>query len=150
LSNSGWPRRISKAGLRGTSVPRLVKHESGTEVRHALKPGLLPFAAFLLCAGAVPAAPAGYANPATCATCHRAIAETYQRTGMGRSFYRPARDNTIEDYTRNNTYYHQASNQYFRMYQHDDRYFARRHQIGPDGQETNVVEKEIHSLLSGT
>jgi predicted CXXCH cytochrome family protein len=66
---------------------------------------------------------------------------------MGRSFYRPARDNTIEDYTRNNTYYHQASNQYFRMYQHDDRYFARRHQIGPDGQETNVVEKEIHYIL---
>ena len=31
-----------------------------------------------------------YADPAVCASCHPKIAATYARTGMARSFYRPA------------------------------------------------------------
>ena len=38
---------------------------------------------------------AGYAAPETCAVCHRKIWETYRRTGMGRSFYRPSAANTV-------------------------------------------------------
>src|SRR5947209_5079255 len=84
---------------------------------------------------------AGYVEPAACASCHREIYERYARTGMGRSFYRPEAENTVEDYSRNNTYYHEASGQYYRMYRRGGRYYQRRHQIGPDGRETNVVEK---------
>src|ERR1035438_3223504 len=51
---------------------------------------------------------AGYVNPETCAVCHRAISETYRRTGMGRSFYRPSAANIVEDYTGKNTFYHKA------------------------------------------
>ncbi len=100
--------------------------------------------AFLLPVAAAPL-PAGYADPAACAACHKQIAESYRQTGMGRSFYRPRAENTIEDYTR--TYSHIASNQHFRMYQRDGRYYQRRHQILPDGSETNVLEKEIHYIL---
>lgn len=119
-------------------------------MRRCVAPFLVPWAAahaFLFQAGGTPVAPPGYVDPATCATCHKDIAEAYRRTGMGRSFYRPGADNTIEDYSRNNTYYHQASKQYYRMYQRDGRYYQRRHQIAPDGQEANVVEKEIHYIL---
>ena len=103
--------------------------------------------AFLFQAAGTPAAPPGYVDAAACATCHKDIAETYSRTGMGRSFYRPRTENAIEDYSRNSTYYHKASDQYYRMYQRDGRYYQRRHQMGPDGQEVNVVEKEIHYIL---
>ncbi len=34
---------------------------------------------------------------------------------MARSFYRPAPDNTVEDYTHKNTFYHQASDTHFEM-----------------------------------
>ncbi len=90
---------------------------------------------------------AGYVDSAACAGCHRATYESYRRTGMGRSFYRPAPGNTVEDYQRNNTVYHQASDRYYTIYSRSGRYYQRRHQIGPDGREKNVVEKEIHYVL---
>src|SRR5678816_4392833 len=52
---------------------------------------------------------AGYVSPEVCAGCHRNIWVTYRQTGMARSFYRPSPSNTVEDYTRNNTFYHKAS-----------------------------------------
>src|SRR5512142_1513018 len=52
---------------------------------------------------------AGYIGSEACAGCHRGIWETYRRTGMGRSFYRPSPLNTVEDYTGKNTFYHKAS-----------------------------------------
>src|SRR5947208_10641211 len=90
---------------------------------------------------------AGYLEPSSCAPCHRGIYESYRGAGMGRSFYRPTPENTVEDYSRNNTYYHEASGQYYTMVQRSGRYYQRRHQLGPDGRETNVVEKEIQFVL---
>jgi tetratricopeptide (TPR) repeat protein len=66
---------------------------------------------------------------------------------MARSFYRPSTEKTVEDYTTKNTFYHPASDRYYRMYQRDGKYFQRRHQIGFDGKETNVVEREIDFVL---
>src|SRR5258708_7113973 len=47
---------------------------------------------------------AEYVDARVCASCHRQIAEEYRQTGMGRSFFRPAPANTIEDYTKNNEF----------------------------------------------
>ena len=66
---------------------------------------------------------------------------------MGRSFYRPGPEDTEEDYSRHNTYYHAPSDQHYTMIQRGGRYFQRRHQIGADGGEINIVEKEIHFVL---
>lgn len=90
---------------------------------------------------------AGYVEPGACSSCHREIYEGYRRTGMGRSFYRPSAENTVEDYERKNTFYHAASEQHFKMYKREGRFLERRHQIGPNGRETNVVEKEIRYVL---
>ena len=38
---------------------------------------------------------AGFVEPAACGGCHRQIYDTYRQTGMGRSFYRPAPENTV-------------------------------------------------------
>jgi tetratricopeptide (TPR) repeat protein len=90
---------------------------------------------------------AGYVEPTACASCHREVYDSYRRTGMGRSFYRPGPENTVEDYSRHNTYYHAPSDQHYTMIQRGGRYFQRRHQIGADGGEINIVEKEIHFVL---
>src|SRR5881396_2423371 len=59
----------------------------------------------------------GYADPASCASCHRAIAATYRLTGMARSFSKARADdarlaesgNPIPDLKTNNRIYHAAS-----------------------------------------
>jgi predicted CXXCH cytochrome family protein len=92
-------------------------------------------------------ADAGYAEPAACASCHRELYNSYRRTGMGKSFYQPSAENTVEDYSRRNTYYHAPSDEHYTMIRRGNRYFQRRHQIGPDGGETNILETEIHYVL---
>jgi predicted CXXCH cytochrome family protein len=88
-----------------------------------------------------------YVAPEVCAGCHRDIWETYRKTGMGRSFYRPTAANTVEDYTNKNTFYHQASDSYFTMLRRDGQYFQRRYQLDPDGKPVNVMEKQIDYIM---
>ena len=90
---------------------------------------------------------AGYVSAESCRSCHAEIYETYQHTGMGRSFYRMRLEKAVEDWTGNNVYYHAASKRYYTMFERDGRYFQRRHQIGYGGKEVNVVEKEIHFVV---
>ncbi len=90
---------------------------------------------------------AGYISSEVCADCHKDIWETYRRTGMGRSFARIGEASALEDYQGKNTYYHTASDRYYTMYRKDGKVFQRRHQIGFDGKETNVVEKEVNFVL---
>ena len=92
-------------------------------------------------------ASASYVDPAACAGCHPSIAETYRRTGMGRSFYRPNVVNTIGDGKKDITYYHQPSESYFTMQERDGHFYQGRYQIGFDGKKTNVMEKEISFVM---
>ncbi len=55
------------------------------------------------------AASAQGGNTPVCAGCHRDVWETYRRTGMARSFYRPSAENMVEDFNARNTFYHQPS-----------------------------------------
>ena len=91
--------------------------------------------------------PAEYADAKECVACHAAIAATYRLTGMARSFYQPRPENTVEDYTRNNRYYHPASDTCFRMLRRDGKFYQRRWQIGADGRETNVDELQIDYVM---
>jgi predicted CXXCH cytochrome family protein len=96
---------------------------------------------------AVASAPPGYVDPALCAGCHTQIAKDYSQTAMARSFFRPRPENTIEDYEKNNTYYHAASERYYQTYRKAGKYYQLRYQIGFDGKKTNVVEKEIQYVI---
>src|SRR3954452_13320743 len=84
--------------------------------------------------------PSDYLDAQACASCHRQIYDSYRRTAMGRSFSRVTPSGMDADFSRNNTYYHEASDQHFTMYQRDGRFFQHRHQIGRNGRETNVLE----------
>jgi predicted CXXCH cytochrome family protein len=88
-----------------------------------------------------------YIDPSVCADCHPNIWETYSRTGMGRSFSRPTTSNTLGDEKKAVTYYHKASDSYFTMLERDGRFYQRRHQIGFDGNPTNIIEKEIDFVV---
>jgi predicted CXXCH cytochrome family protein len=87
--------------------------------------------------------PGGYADASSCATCHAAIAETYSRTGMARGFSRVEKGSGEIS----GPLFHKASNRYYSMVERDGRLFQRRHQIGFDGRETNVLELEAHYVI---
>jgi len=84
----------------------------------------------------LPAA-AQYANPKLCAACHPAIAKTWHQNGMGRSFAAPRPDLLIEDFTKDNSYHHPASDTFYQMLNRDGVLVQRRYQRGFEGKETN-------------
>ncbi len=83
----------------------------------------------------------GYADSASCAMCHDAIARTYSLTGMARSFAKLRPDTTPPaDFSVRNRLYHDASDRHYTMVERDGTFYQRRHQIGFDGREANSVE----------
>jgi tetratricopeptide (TPR) repeat protein len=88
-----------------------------------------------------------YVNPAICMTCHQNIARAYDTTGMHRSLHRPTLADTIEDYKTHNTLYNKASGLYYTMLERDGKFYQRRYEIGFDGKETNVVEKQVDYVI---
>jgi tetratricopeptide (TPR) repeat protein len=95
---------------------------------------------------------ARYADPESCAVCHVEIARTYAQTGMGRSFSRLEKGSgaifpirTQENYTR--PLFHKPSDRHYAMVEREGKLYQRRHQIGFDGKETNVIEVEAHYVI---
>jgi predicted CXXCH cytochrome family protein len=88
-----------------------------------------------------------YVDPALCATCHEEIAATYRKTGMGRSFYRPTANNTVEDYARNHVIDHKPSGFIYTMIERDGAYFQRRHTLDFEGTPTNVIEQKVDYVI---
>jgi len=89
----------------------------------------------------------GDIDPQICATCHGDIAESFHRTGMGRSLYRPASLNRIEDYSSNNTIYNRRSDSYYRMVERNGAFYQQRYQLGPDGQKINALEERVDYIV---
>jgi len=85
-----------------------------------------------------------YVDPARCADCHGEIAATYKKTGMGRSF---AKMRAADLPPFGKPFYHKASGSYFSMIQRGGKVYQRRWQIGVDGKETNVDEKQVDYLV---
>ncbi len=88
-----------------------------------------------------------YVDPTTCAACHRAIAESFGHTGMGRSVSLPGATTMPADLSLKNAVYDKASGDYYKVFHRGDKYYQRRHQIGYDGKESNVVEERIDYVI---
>src|ERR1043166_8774667 len=85
-----------------------------------------------------------YVDPTLCTQCHSAIAATYRKTGMGRSFYRVTPESLPPA---SGPFYHEASGSYFATIGRGGKYYQRRWQTGFDGKETNIDEKQIDFVL---
>ena len=97
--------------------------------------------------GQTPPASNAYVDGEVCSTCHSAIARTYALTGMGRSFYRLQPRTSVEDFTRGNPFFHQASGTWYAMVKRDDTYFQRRWRVSPAGKEIHVQESQIDYVM---
>ena len=88
--------------------------------------------------------PPGYVNATVCAGCHPKVAESYKRTGMGRSFSRPSATLIPEQ---KDPFYHVASETYFAVVRRGAAFVHRRWQAGLDGKNVNEEELEIHYVM---
>jgi tetratricopeptide (TPR) repeat protein len=66
---------------------------------------------------------------------------------MGRSFFRPAAANIVEDYKVRNTLYNRASDRSYTMLERDGKWYQRRSQTGYEGRETSVIEKQVEFVI---
>jgi len=89
----------------------------------------------------------GYVDPAECTRCHRDVAATYRKTGMGRSFSKASAASAVEDFARANTVDHRLSGMRYEMIKRNGELFERRSQRGFDGKETNVMEERIDYVI---
>lgn len=88
-----------------------------------------------------------YVDSRVCAGCHREIAESYARTGMGRSASRVSASNRIEEFQSRNKLVHRSSDRVYTMTFEPEAVHVKRHQTGPDGRETNVMEKRAEWII---
>jgi predicted CXXCH cytochrome family protein len=95
----------------------------------------------------VSSAESDYAPSESCRTCHAAIAENYRDVAMARSLYRPNPGNVIEDYRRNNHFYHTASGSHYRMVEREGRFYQQRYQIDERGREVHLLEVEVSYII---
>lgn len=86
----------------------------------------------------------GYVNSAVCAGCHADRAAGYSKTGMGRSFAR-LRPENVPPLAK--PFHNKATDSYFTMVARDGKYYQRRWQIGFDGKETNIDEKQVDYII---
>jgi len=61
---------------------------------------------------------------------------------MARSFYRPSAAKVVEDYERNNRFFHAPSGRHYRMVRRNGRFFQQRYQL-QQGREVNLFEQEV-------
>ncbi|HEY2019000.1 MAG TPA: tetratricopeptide repeat protein [Bryobacteraceae bacterium] len=66
---------------------------------------------------------------------------------MSRSLYRPTAGNVIEDYQKNNSFYHAASERHYRMTERQGHFFQQRFQLDARGHETNSMEREVTFII---
>src|SRR5664279_3248527 len=88
------------------------------------------------------AAQPGYVDPLVCATCHRSIAESYARTGMGRSFG-AVQTNTFIPAIQGDTFHHEPSDQFFSLSAGGGKRSLKRYERGFDGAPANVLEASL-------
>lgn len=98
------------------------------------------------CAASTAFAASDYADPKSCSECHAAIAAAYARTGMGRSFSQATRENTV-GMKPGASYQHAPSETAFLMLARGGKFYQRRSQTGPTGEEINIDEKQIDYVM---
>jgi predicted CXXCH cytochrome family protein len=86
--------------------------------------------------------PAGYVDAGACASCHRAIADSYARTGMARSFAAVPQAVSIPPIA-GGVFRHEPSQEFFALSAPDGKAALERYQTGFDGRVSNTLDATL-------
>lgn len=81
-----------------------------------------------------------YVDAQLCAACHSKIAESYAKTGMGRSF-------SLSRSPIETRYFHEPSSTWYAMVSRDGKTYQRRWRIGVAGKEIDVQELQVDYVM---
>src|SRR5262245_55423039 len=90
---------------------------------------------------------ARYVGDADCKQCHEAICTSYERTGMGRAWYLPTKQNVVEDYVQNNHVYDNTRKLHYQMLERDGRFYQREYRLDETGAVIHELEREVHYIV---
>ncbi len=90
--------------------------------------------------------PSGYIDSAICAECHQNIAQSYNATGMGRSFSLPDAAGLRSEFN-GASVDNQPSGMHYVLLERDGKLLERRYQIGYRGEQTNIVDKQVDYVI---
>jgi predicted CXXCH cytochrome family protein len=93
---------------------------------------------------------ATYIDAKQCQACHAAIHKNYQSVAMARSFALVQNASRIEDYDRNNHFFHAPSGRHYEVSRREGRIFQRRYELDSQGKQSNAFEQEAtYAIGSG-
>jgi len=125
-----------------SAARRVAQTGNSTGLRLTLLIYDMKSAAWLAALLALPLDGAKYVEPLLCARCHAAIAESYARTGMARSFGAVRPGTHLAGLEKGN-FRHEASQESFSVVTRDEKPVLRRYQVGFEGKVANVFETNI-------
>jgi len=88
-----------------------------------------------------------YVGDTECADCHRSIYDSYKKTEMGRSYYKPSKDNMIEDFSKNNIVYDSTSRLYYKMTYEDGNFYQTEYMLDGDKQKVNELRIKVDYII---
>ena len=88
-----------------------------------------------------------YVGDEKCRSCHLDITESFHKTGMGKSFYKPSLNNEIEDFSEANIIYDSKSDYYYQVYKKDNEYFQKEFRKDEDGKIIHELDKKIEYVM---
>lgn len=88
-----------------------------------------------------------YAPPERCRDCHGDVFAAYQHVSMAHSVYPPSSAGAVEDYQRNNHFFHAPSNRHYRMVERAGHFYQQRYQLDAGGREVNSLEVEVTYVI---
>ena len=87
-----------------------------------------------------------YVGKQECRSCHQDIYDSYVETGMGRSWYRPTREEIIENFEQVQVY-DAPSDYYYSAYWRDDTMYIVEYRLSPAGDTTHAREEAVDYIV---
>ena len=88
-----------------------------------------------------------YVGDEQCYDCHSSIYDSYKKTEMGRSYYRPNKNNIIEDYSKNNVVYDTATRLYYKMTNEDSNFYQTEYLLDSEGKKINELKLKVEYIV---
>ena len=88
-----------------------------------------------------------YVGNEECSYCHRDIYNSYLRTGMGRSFYKPNAQPKIENFTSNNHVFDKNNNLYYEMLQDREDYYQLEYRDNDKGERIHELKRKVDFII---
>ena len=88
-----------------------------------------------------------YVGNEECSYCHRDIYNSYLRTGMGRSFYKPNAQPKIENFTSNNHVFDKNNNLHYEMLQDREDYYQLEYRDNDKGERIHELKRKVDFII---